>query len=161
MKRAVKLIFNSIVGMLLAWTIYFLFFYVFSYNLEWFSLGDQRELLAAVSALAIWIPYTIYMGVIWYNEAFSDCEKRADSFQAGLKKVAILQAFNFFLCLIGVGDPNIDGNLLMFLVGGFTPLTYWIPNIFLASLPILVLNAVLYMAVYVAFCRRFHKNASY
>ena len=158
MKRVVKLIFNSIVGMLLAWTISFLFFYVFSYQLEWFSFQYQRELLAAVSALATWIPYTIYMGVIWYNEALSDCQDRADSFHAGLKKAAILQAFHFFLCLIGVGYPNIDGNLLMFLVGGFTPLTYWIPNIFLASLPILVLNGVLYMAVYAACCRRFHKN---
>ena len=158
MKRVVKLIFNSIVGMLLAWTISFLFFYVFSYQLGWFSLRYQRELLAAVSALATWIPYTIYMGVIWYNEALSDYQDRSDSFHAGLKKAAILQAFHFFLCLIGVGYPNIDGSFIGLLVGGFTPLTYWIPNIFLASLPILVLNGVLYMAVYVACCRRFHKN---
>ena len=48
MKRVVKLIFSSIVGMLLAWTISFLFFYVFSYQLEWFSFQYQRELLAAV-----------------------------------------------------------------------------------------------------------------
>lgn len=158
MKKAIKLIVQSVAGMLLGLLVALIIFRLFAAEILTSPLVYNDSLSLAVVALIMWVPYTVYMGIIWYNEAITDCERRSESFQTVLKKVAILQFFNLLLCLFGVGMPNLLDSYLILVIGGFTPLTYWIPNVFLASLPVLLFNGVLYMVVYAGTCRRWRKQ---